>query len=54
MAMNGLAKLADCLESGANAIELDAAIIERARLPIQRLLDFAAMKSKPALVAGDA
>ncbi len=54
MAMNGLAKLAACLESGHNEIHLDAEIIARARLPIERLLNFAAEKAKPTLTAGDA
>lgn len=40
MAMNSLEKLAAVLESGGNEIRINPAIIERARLPIQRLLDF--------------
>ncbi len=42
MAMNGLANLSAVLESGNNEITIDAAIIERARLPIDRMLDFTA------------
>jgi hypothetical protein len=42
MAMNGLADVARVLETGANAIEVDAAIIPRARLPIDRMLAFTA------------
>jgi len=41
MAMNSLTKLAAVLESGSNEIQVDKDIIERAKLPIQRLLDFA-------------
>jgi quinolinate synthase len=40
MAMNSLSRLAAALESGGNEIHVDRDIIERARLPIQRLLDF--------------
>lgn len=40
--MNGLADLARVLDTGANAIEVDTAIIERARLPIDRMLAFTA------------
>ena len=42
MAMNGLAGVAQVLETGANAIDVDAAIIPRARLPIDRMLAFTA------------
>jgi quinolinate synthase len=46
MAMNGLADVARVLETGANAIHVDHAIIDRARLPIDRMLAFtAALKS---------
>ena len=41
MAMNNLEKLAVTLETGNNEIRVDKAIIERAKRPIQRLLDFA-------------
>ncbi|MBY0453376.1 MAG: quinolinate synthase NadA [Burkholderiaceae bacterium] len=42
MAMNGLAGVAQVLESGSNTIEVDAALIPRARLPIDRMLAFTA------------
>lgn len=41
MAMNTLTRLAHTLETGANEIHVDAAIIARARKPIERLLNFA-------------
>jgi len=40
MAMNGLAGVAQVLETGINAIDVDAALIPRARLPIDRMLAF--------------
>lgn len=42
MAMNGLADVARVLETGANAIEVDPALIPRARQPIDRMLAFTA------------
>jgi len=42
MAMNGLAGLAQVLESGANEVFVDPAVGERARLPIDRMLAFTA------------
>ena len=45
MAMNSLQGLAAVLESGGNRIEVDAALIERARLPIDRMLAFTAHKA---------
>jgi quinolinate synthase len=42
MAMNGLADVARVLETGAGAIDVDPAIIPRARLPIDRMLAFTA------------
>ena len=42
MAMNGLAGLAHVLETGANEVFVDAAMIDRARLPIERMLAFTA------------
>ena len=42
MAMNGLADVARVLETGANAVQVDARIIERARIPIDRMLAFTA------------
>jgi quinolinate synthase len=41
MAMNTLKKLVSTLETGSNEVHVDPDIIERARRPIQRLLDFA-------------
>jgi quinolinate synthase len=46
MAMNGLAGVAHVLETISNQIFVDEAIIDRARLPIDRMLAFtAALKS---------
>ncbi len=42
MAMNGLAGVAHVLETGANAVHVDPALIPRARLPIDRMLAFTA------------
>jgi len=42
MAMNSLAGVAQVLESGANEIHVDAALIPRARVPIDRMLAFTA------------
>jgi quinolinate synthase len=42
MAMNGLADVARVLETGANAITVDSRIIDRARVPIDRMLSFTA------------
>ena len=42
MAMNGLAGLAHVLETGANAVHVDPALIPRARQPIERMLAFTA------------
>lgn len=46
MAMNNLRSLAHALETGGNEIKVDPAIIERARAPIQRLLDFASRQQQ--------
>ena len=40
MAMNGLAGLEQVLETGTNEIKVDAALGQRARLPIDRMLAF--------------
>ena len=46
MAMNGLAAVAQVLEQGTNQIHVDVGLIDRARLPIDRMLAFtAALKS---------
>jgi quinolinate synthase len=42
MAMNSLAGLAHVLESGANEIQVETALIPRARVPIDRMLAFTA------------
>ena len=55
MAMNSLAGVARVLQTGSNAISVDASIIHRARLPIDRMLNFTAQlkaKSVPPLVPG--
>ncbi|KND54338.1 Quinolinate synthetase [Candidatus Paraburkholderia kirkii] len=53
MAMNGLANLAAVLECGHNEIHVDPAIGVRARLPIDRMLDFAARHKKRVQASGD-
>jgi quinolinate synthase len=42
MAMNGLAGVAHVLETGANEVQVDPALIPRARVPIDRMLAFTA------------
>jgi quinolinate synthase len=42
MAMNGLAAAAHVLETGANEVFVDESMIDRARLPIERMLAFTA------------
>jgi quinolinate synthase len=54
MAMNGLANLAATLESGSNEIHVDPAIIPRAVLPIERMLEFAKRINLPARGIGNA
>jgi quinolinate synthase len=53
MAMNGLVNLAEVLERGHQEIHIDAAIIERARLPIERMLAFAAARRQSVKASGD-
>ncbi|MGI4815993.1 MAG: quinolinate synthase NadA [Janthinobacterium lividum] len=54
MAMNGLAGLQNALETGANEILIDPALGLRARVPIDRMLDFAAQrKGQPLRPSGD-
>jgi quinolinate synthase len=53
MAMNGLANLAEVLERGHNEIFVDPEIGARARLPIDRMLDFAARHKKRVQASGD-
>ncbi len=55
MAMNGLANLAQVLKTGRNEIRIDPKIIDRARLPIDRMLEFtAAAKARSAKVKHEA
>lgn len=51
MAMNSLRKCLHALETGVNEVFVDKDIIERAKLPIQRLLDFTREQKQ---LAGDA
>jgi quinolinate synthase len=53
MAMNTLSNLADTLEYGHNEIHLDAQLAEQARVPIERMLDFAARNGKTVRASGD-
>jgi quinolinate synthase len=53
MAMNGLANLVDVLERGHNEIFVDAATGERARVPIDRMLAFAAARKQRVQASGD-
>ena len=46
MAMNSLEKVAEVLETGKNEIHVDAALAEKAKAPIRRMLDFAAEMKK--------
>lgn len=46
MGMNSLQNLVEVLESGANEIEVSAELAARARIPIQRMLDFAKTMAK--------
>ena len=52
MAMNGLQNLVRVLETGLNEITIDESIRERAVVPVQRMLDFAAARRRT--VVGDA
>lgn len=54
MAMNDLKKLAQCLETGSNAIQVEEGIRKRALTPIQRLLNFTAARDQVVLGANDA
>ncbi len=53
MAMNGLANLAEVLECGRNEIQVDPALGARARLPIDRMLEFAAARKARVQASGD-
>ena len=54
MAMNSLRKLVQCLETGSGEIYIDPELGKRAKLPIQRLLDFAKEQNQQPLLSGDA
>ena len=54
MAMNSLSKTARCLEENRNIIYISPELAERAKMPIQRLLDFASRQNKATLSYGDA
>jgi quinolinate synthase len=54
MAMNSLRKLVQCLETGSGEIHIDPELGKRAKLPIQRLLDFAKEQNQQTLLSGDA
>jgi len=53
MAMNGLRKLAAVLEHGGNEIHIEESIRARARLSIQKMLDFAAAEKAGTIQLGD-
>jgi quinolinate synthase len=53
MAMNGLENLAEVLERGHNEIFVDAGLGERARVPIDRMLAFAAEHKRRVQASGD-
>ncbi|EYC52533.1 quinolinate synthetase [Hylemonella gracilis str. Niagara R] len=52
MAMNGLAGVAQVLETGMNEVHVDPALIPRARLPIDRMLAFTAAQKAGQPLAG--
>lgn len=54
MAMNSLTKLVTALETGRGEIHVEPAIIERACVPIQRLLDFTSARGQQILGNNDA
>ena len=54
MAMNGLRNLAEALESGANEIHVDPAVGARAKVSIERMLDFAKQINLPSKGIGNA
>ena len=53
MAMNGLRNLADVLENGQDTVEIDAEVGRKARLCIDRMLQFAADKKANVHPSGD-
>ncbi len=54
MAMNSLRKVVECLETGSGEIHVDPELGQRARVPIQRLLDFAKDHNQQTLLSSDA
>lgn len=54
MAMNSLRKVVECLETGSGEIHIDPELGKRARVPIQRLLDFAKEHNQQTLLSSDA
>lgn len=54
MAMNGLANLAEALETGSNEIHVDPAIGRRAKVSIERMLEFARQIKLPTRGIGNA
>ena len=54
MAMNGLRKLAAALRNGTNEIQVSPELCGRARIPINRLLDFASRRDQQVLGNNDA
>ncbi len=51
--MNGLANLAEVLERGHNEIHVDRTLGERACVPIERMLAFAAERKRSVKASGD-
>ena len=54
MAMNDLQQLARVLEHGGNEIQIEESIRQRAVLPLQRMLDFAASRNTEVLGVSNA
>ena len=54
MAMNSLRKLVRCFKSDNNEIRIDPVIGERAKIPIERLLNFAKQRNQTVLGSNDA
>ncbi len=54
MAINTIQKLHDILKHGGKAIEIDSNIVEKAIIPIQRMLDFAHQREVDMKIRGDA
>ena len=51
--MNGLSNVLAALEKGSGEIQVEASIAARARRPIDRMLDFAAIHKKRVKASGD-